>query len=481
MATETPVKEKEAPPFRLIPAVDPEGHAEAVMPTSWCFSEEMQGRLLTGDMRKAHILIVVTCKGSERLRLVIPWRDQLRHIPFDTSGENTVHAVPVWPGEGASVEEMCDILMGRYDNGHGYRCDLLVSVPDPYGEDEPRPATWMNENGSQPVTVIGKPEFHDETEENYYAIEGSATRIPESQLVFESRTKLVLRSEFDYGKVQRLPDEWTRVIDVKEGHFAKEPPDVIRRLIAFSIPSKAGRPKDSCQLVWRTTGALAAFLPIVLWTTLKMFAGVVVVLGLWVLGMRGINYEAITHPRHHDPRYTWTNLDSSVWFSKKNGDDRWVIFLVLNPPVFIVLSIIIGLVKALVWKGIGVGNQPVPVLAIVAIVAITVIITVVSVLILFGETVIENRLVQQAVAPARKVSTPISRGLSSRKANRRVEQRRKEQEAKRREDEELRQIAQALTCGSREAPPSVEEVLSPTLELRVRAYKYRHCRPFSRG
>jgi hypothetical protein len=481
MATETPVQEKEVPPFRLLPAVDPEGHAEAVMPTSWCFSEEMQDQLLIGKMRDAHILIVVTCQGNERLRLVVPWKEQVRHIPFDMPGPNVVHAMPVWPGGGASVEEMREILLAKYDSGNGYRCTLLKNVSEPYKEDEPRPATWMTSDGSQPVTVIGEPEFHEETEENYYEIEGSATRLPQSQLVFHERTKEVLRKEFDWDKVQCLDAEWTQVIDVKDGHFAKEPPAIVRRLIAFSTPSKSGRPKDSCQVFWRTVGALAAFWPVVLWTTVKMLASAVVVGFLWFLGKRGVNYEAITRPRHHDPSYTWTHLGSSVWWTKKNGDDRWAIFLVLNPPVFVILSIIIGAVKEFLWPGIAVGNQPLPVLTFIAMAAIIVIVTVVLVLLAVGDLVAENRLVQRSVTPVRKLSAPISRGWSTRKAAWEVAQRKRERDTQQREDAERREIVQVLTCGNREAPPSVEEVINPSLELRVRAYKYRHCRPFSRG
>lgn len=480
MATETPIQAAEVQPFRLIPAVDPEGHAEAVMPTTWCFSEEMMDELLTGKMRDAHILIVVTHDGRERLRLLVPWREQMRHIPFDIPGDNTVLAVPVWPGEDVGVEKMRSILMGKFDSGSGYRCTVLEKVPDPYGEDEPRPATWTTADGShRAVTVIGKPVFHEESEENYYAIEGSASRLPASQLEFKRRTKQSLRKEYDHGNVQRLEDEWTQVIDIEEGHFAKEPPNIAKRLIAFSIPGKAGRPKDSCQLGWRIIGALAAFLPIVLWTTLKMLGSIIVVAALMILGKRGINYATVTHPRHRDPRHAWTNLGSSVWWDKKDGEHTSEIFLVLNPPVFIVLSVIVGVLKTFVWTGIR--DEQVPLLALGAIVAIIVGTTMVVMVIACGEAAADNRLIHQLVSSARKVSNPMSHNWSALQTARQARWIEKDRATMARENEELRQIAQTLSCGNREVPPSIEEVVNPSLELRVSAYKYRHCRPYSRG
>ena len=118
VTTDSPTEAQASTPPRLElhGAVDPRGHADAVIPVRWCVGPELVKTLQERGAYKPYLLLIVRPfswigKGERRrkqyhgesLRKLVPLTNELAYVSFSRPGNNEVRAVVVYNEDGGGA------------------------------------------------------------------------------------------------------------------------------------------------------------------------------------------------------------------------------------------------------------------------------------------------------------------------------------------------------------------------------------------
>lgn len=91
----------------------------ALLPVTWCLSEDERQQLVEKGGVDPYLLLVVTGPGRQHRELV-PLDQRKKYIPVIGPGENTIHADVVWDKENVNLKES---LLRKWDRN--YRNDVF--------------------------------------------------------------------------------------------------------------------------------------------------------------------------------------------------------------------------------------------------------------------------------------------------------------------------------------------------------------------
>lgn len=241
--------------------------------------------------------------------------------------------------------------------------------------------------------------------------------------------------------VSSISESSSLAVHVDAKLFGKEPPKWLLGFVRRFYAQPLGRVE--CDFRKHLIGTLMYrfWLSLVVVPLIWLLDGLIVA-GLNILGLRGINYDPFRHPYTMTPKQIWAHTSGSRWFKDRAGEPRPVWFLVLNPLVFLCVAGVwyfIGWLAGLGWIW--------PLVATVA--------TFVALPFLL-------------LPLAGMVGAAITARLLRRQENREAEERRRAAE--------LRESLQVLACDRFTERP---ETL--TISLRWNRLKARVCRPYAKA
>ncbi len=428
-----------APLLELHGAVDPEGHADAVIPVRWCVGPELAKILQEKGVIRPYLLLVVrpfTWAGDgerrrkvyqgESLRKLVPLLDEMAYVSFSRPGNNEVFATVVYNKEGhGAFLELGPLFTGGYP--YNYR------------------QTIFEYDGSVN-------HMHHERKSGKVKYEGT-----------------ILSSLSD-----------TIDVSVPAEMFAKEYPDWVKTYVGKFFQAK---PKDQCHMRRRTLFFAAPF-SIIYFPIAYLVRTVTLAAGL-LLGLRGLEPNGFLHPIESGMFDVVANADNvkrSVWFKDTSRNRRPMPVLMLNPisallagTIFWTIGTyhvtrneqIVGLVGWAWWKYFAAVY-----LAQVGLAA--------AFLLILGVLAVISAMIGSSLS--KRVSVWSSSRWDRLSAKRNENKERARQEQKVRALKELDRELSAMVCRPTGAGVSLEALpkRKRTVHLRFEETKRKVCRPFAR-
>ncbi len=427
------------PRLELHCAVDPQGHADAVIPVRWCVGPELVKTLQERVVFKPYLLLIVRpfawiSQGARRrkhyygesLRKLVPLTNELAYVSFSRPGFNEVRGVVVYNEEGGGARFELGPVFTAGDS-FGYK----VSIFDDYGD------------------------FYRSSFRRYMG---------------KLRYTGVLLSHLTDSIDVEVPAEM----------FAKEYPEWVKAYVGKFFTSK---PKDQCHMRKRTLFFAAPFS--LVYFPIAYLVRIVSLIGGLVFGLRGLNPMSFIHPIKSGMLNVTASADSikrSVWFKAKNGKRRPLAIMMLNPvsPLFVGVIFwligtihvtrherIVGLVGWTWWKYLVVAY-----LVQVALAAVC--------LLLLGLMAIVSMVIGSSLSKGVSTwsSTNWGRFASKRRENRKLAKLEHKAQALKDLDRELN----AMVCRPSDAGVSLDALpkRKRTVQLRFQETKNKVCRPFAR-
>ncbi|MEK7151164.1 MAG: hypothetical protein AAB784_00415 [Patescibacteria group bacterium] len=147
---------------------------------------------------------------------------------------------------------------------------------------------------------------------------------------------------FGYGSVD---------VVVPAGYFAKEPPAWEKWWVNLWYESK---PKNQCYFRKRRFIAYSIQPPIVLgFILIKTFIALLQIIGLLLIGTRGIKFEALIHPFRYSTGDCAPEETSSIFITDSSGKKRNPVFFLFMPAVQLTILFLVGLLKLMFGRLIG--------------------------------------------------------------------------------------------------------------------------------
>ncbi len=352
-------------------------------------------------------------------------------------------------------EDPKKILTERFDNGV-HKADVITSVKPHF------------DKLSREIDGLRR-ELYNTRDAN--KVEKSRIQAKLDQLRAEAETcrekPAVVTIRDDFDELTRLGDEAQLEVVVPSEMFAKEPRAWVSWL-ASRYTFWNGAPHDECDVERRAaftviTSPLALIVLAMLGICLTLIAVVnVATMGALLLGgFRGMAFELL-NPLESHPGKIVDAMEPSFWthrrsetsgkespFRSERFEGRAAILFVLNPTT-IVLAVLIG-------GGIGLLSGAAQ----------------------SGVLIALGALVVVAIIVAAIASGPAKNWRAEQKALRL----KAEEEAHKREQEELSKELEMMTCGTQSSEVSVRALPKErrTVVLRVQAFKAKHCKPFAKA
>lgn len=325
-----PTLEKEAQAVQLFVDQSEDGQVDSTVPLRWCISKETAERLQFEEVEDPHLLIVISNDGEEVGRYLVPLTSEMRYIQFRRPGTNIVHA-----GIVRYRTSIMDRKNGRFENQVLEQC------------------------------VPGLDELNEEWQKLISDANATAERLDALKRKIDAKQKEPAEPRIwsqGYHSVSLIGDESQLSVVVPEAMFAKE-----SKLLGFFGRLYFDRDaRDQCHLRRRAMATVVT-LPVVAPVLLAFLIGfelvrIVIVAGLLLLGMRGINFSALNPLSIDTPDRIWERgLEPPVWFFRKTGqvdhrdnavyEFRSIFFWLVNPITivgFTALTIFLGDVASVV-------------------------------------------------------------------------------------------------------------------------------------
>ncbi len=441
VTTDSPTEAQASTPPRLElhGAVDPRGHADAVIPVRWCVGPELVKTLQERGAYKPYLLLIVRPfswigKGERRrkqyhgesLRKLVPLTNELAYVSFSRPGNNEVRAVVVYNEDGGGA---------------------------------------LLELG--PVFTAGDP-FDYKT--SIFDYDGDFERSH-----FERKSGKIKYTGVLLGHLTDSID-----VEVPAEMFAKEYPDWVKTYVGKFFSSK---PKDQCHMRKRTLFFAAPFS--VVYFPVAYLMRIVSLIGGLVLGIRGLSPKSFMHPINGgmlDVTANADNIKRSFWFKDKSGKRRPVAIIMLNPVSALLTGVgfwligtyhvtrherIVGLVGWTWWKYF--------VVTYLAQVALAV-----TFLLLLGLLAVVSVMIGSSLSKGVSAwsSTNWNHFTSRRRENRQLAKQEHKAQALKDLDRELN----SMVCRPTGAGVSLDALpkRKRTVQLRFQETKRKVCRPFAR-
>jgi hypothetical protein len=346
-------QKQDRPPVELLVPTDENGQIDPITEVSWCIDPAFHKRITEDPtISHPHLLLLVCITDKVVERHLVPLDKQPLRMVFNGSGKNVLRATVVWPRRDQGPVELWKTFFDPEYQGYVKDpLELFRKGPDYYDR------IWSNEGSDVPVRITGEPEAGPDGK-TYWAIEGSATRIPEDQLrSAEPTTHYAMRDEFRGCRRHKLEDEV--VVDIDANLFASDPPKLLKELVEFYPWWKTTGARDQCS--FRRRAMMALPLSLCLSPFALIFAIVVAIcaVGYMLLligaagflnlcGVRGINYGTITSPFEYDnPRFLWRDITNSRWYFNAEDEPTSRILQAVNPLTYVVSGVLLWLVSTL--------------------------------------------------------------------------------------------------------------------------------------
>ena len=309
------------------PAQDPK------IQLQWCIMPEAIEEMRVRKVDDPYLLIVVIDEDGNEQRQLVPLDRMEKLVQFSRPGPHTIHARIVWNNEkGRKGLVQTYLLRGNHGSYKHYiwngrmiegtwkpqiLIDAELEEQTAREKNEARAyhiSTGVDEERLSPIVIIPL---------------ASEVVIPEDELERRLSNDIVV----GVGCAKRE-------IMIADGHFAKQPPEWVRKWVNFPYETK---PIDQCQFRKRLPFAIIAQ-PVLaaIFFCFTMTVRSVIPLWFWLLGLRDVKWKMIFMPFVFNIKDVARQFEhSGMNFSfaqRKDGSMRkfWVINLLFTPIILLI-------------------------------------------------------------------------------------------------------------------------------------------------
>ena len=308
------------------PVLEPKFHLQ------WCIMPEAIEEMRTQEVVDPYLFIVIVDDQGKEQRELVPLDRMQKLVQFNRPGKHEIHARIVW-NNSKGRKGLIGHFLARGDFGNSFRENIWNGRMERGG--------WKPQRliDAESVEYKASEKAHarqlqircgEGTEESLPAVVvplASDVVIPEEEKERRLSSSLIARG-IGYAK---------RELVIADGHFAKEPPQWVRRWVNFPYETK---PIDQCQFRKRLPFAILVqpFLAAIFFS-FTITVRSVITLWFWLLGLRGVEWKRIFQPFAYnikDVARQYEHASMNFSFAQKaSGDARrlWGITMLFTPIV----------------------------------------------------------------------------------------------------------------------------------------------------